>query len=191
MQKLSNWTIREANESDIDRLIELRLALQDLMEQRNSRIWRLSAQGREGAREHLSQIFPDENAVIFVAVSDDGEIVGMIIGRIDTNVEYVPSTAGAISLLFVSESWRRRGVGSGLVMRLYQFFASHGIEAISARYVVGNDEAVKFWTKLGFQPIIITASNRLSDLQQTIAARDTDKRPYMRERAAGELNPLN
>jgi GNAT superfamily N-acetyltransferase len=172
---MSNWSIREANEANIERLIELRLALQDHMERCNSRIWRLSAQGREGAGEHLSQIFSDENAVIFVAVSDDGEIVGMIIGRIETSDKYVPSTAGTIRLLFVSESWRRRGIGSGLVRRLYQFFASRGIEAISVRYVVGNDEAVQFWTKIGFKPIIITASKRFSDLEQIIAAEDKIK----------------
>ena len=169
---MSSWTIREAQESDVDQMLELRLALQDHMERRNSRIWRLSAQGREEIREQLTQIFPDEDAIAFVAQDDNGDLVGMITGRVDMSDRYVPATAGSIGLLFVSESWRRRGIGAGLVRMLCQFFASRSIEAISVRYVVENDEAVQFWNKLGFRPIIITASNRLRDLEQKTAAKE-------------------
>jgi len=169
---MSAWTIREAQESDLDQMVELRLALQDHMERRNSRIWRLSDQGRAEIREQLSQIFPDEDAIAFVAQDNGGDLVGMITGRVDMSDRYVPSTAGIIGLLFVSELWRRQGVGAGLVRKLCQFFASRNIEAVSVRYVVENDEAVQFWNKLGFQPIIITASNKLHDLEQKATAKD-------------------
>lgn len=172
--EMANWTIREAQESDVDKMLELRLALREHMEKRNSRFWRLSDRGREEIRKQLTQIFPDADAIAFVAQDESGNLVGMITGRVDTNDRCVPSTTGSIGLLFVSESWRRRGIGTKLVRKLCQFFASRNIEIISVGYVVENEEAVQFWSKLGFQPVIITASNNLHNLEQKIAGKGGD-----------------
>jgi ribosomal protein S18 acetylase RimI-like enzyme len=166
---MSRWIIRVARESDIDQLMKLRLALQEHMERQNPRIWRLSVDGREQLRDQLARLLSDEDVRIFVAVDSSEMIIGMVVGRIATSDRYVPAIAGSIELLFVSGPWRRCGIGSDLVRRLCQLFASRSVEHISVRYVVGNDEATRFWTKLGFQPIIVTGAMKLRDLERKIA----------------------
>jgi ribosomal protein S18 acetylase RimI-like enzyme len=166
-----------ARESDLDRLVELKLALQDHMEKLNPDLWRLSATGCEQVRDQLAEFLSDQDSQVLVAMDNDGVIVGMTIGQIHTSENYVPPSTGSVGLLFVSESWRRRGIGTGLVRVLCQFFNSSGVEDIWVRYVVGNDEATNFWTKLGFRPRIISAGTKLDELDGKIGIKDaTDER---------------
>ena len=166
---MSVWTIRAAQESDMDQLMKLRLALQEHLERRNSQIWRLSAAGRERLREQFDELLSDDDVRVFVAVESNGTIVGMVVSRVTASERYVPTISGSIELLFVSEPWRRRGIGAELVGKVCRFLASRGVGSISVRYVVGNDEATQFWSKLGFQPIIVTAAMELHDLERKAA----------------------
>jgi hypothetical protein len=47
------------------------------------------------------------------------------------------------------------------VAELCRFFAAEGVADISLRYVVGNEEASRFWTALGFAPRIVTVGAEL------------------------------
>jgi len=71
-------------------------------------------------------------------------------------------------MVFVEEPYRRRGVGTRLVLALCQFFAAHGVEDISLRYVIGNRQAERFWNRLGFEPRIITVGARRQDVERKI-----------------------
>jgi len=163
---MPDWNIRAAQESDIDRLMELLLALQEHHESRNSQLWHLTANGRERLREQLVQFLADEDSRVFVAVNGSEEIVGMAIGQMRRNDSYVPAISASIRRLFVVEEWRNRGIGTELVKWLCQFFASRHVEDISLQYIAGNDEAAWFWEKLGFQPRILTAGTSLYDLER-------------------------
>ncbi len=164
----SAWTVRAARGSDLADLLELCLALQQHHEDRNSQIWQLSDQGRERMRDELIQLLADEDARVIVALDDAGRIVGMVIGRIIESHRHVPPISGRIGRLFVLEPWRRRGIGTELVKRVCQFFASRHAEDISITYIAGNTEASHFWDKLGFHPRLITAGTRLHELEQKI-----------------------
>jgi ribosomal protein S18 acetylase RimI-like enzyme len=91
-----------------------------------------------------------------VAEHVEAGVVGVIFGRVTTSKRYVPSQAGVIDQAYVHKKHRRAGVGSQLVAELCRYFAAQGVEELTLRYVVGNDEAAVFWKRLGFEPRIMT-----------------------------------
>ena len=162
------WNIREAQESDMDRLIEMRLVLQKHHEERNPQMWRMSTGRREGLRDETNQLLSDENSCVFVALDGSGNTVGMVVGRIIESEHHEPAIFGTIERLFVSEAWRRCGVGIGLVRQVGQFFAERDIEEVTVKYIAGNTEGIQLWDKLGFQPRLIIAGTKLHDLQSRL-----------------------
>jgi len=165
---MSGWTIRIARESDLDRLVELRLALQDHIESCNPHIWRLSSEGRKRIREQLAALLAEPETRVVVATNEADAIVAMAVGRIHRRDDYVPRCTASIEMVFVEAPHRRQGVGTRLVAALCEFFASHNVEDISLRYIVGNREAERFWQNLGFQPRIITAGVRRDEVEKKL-----------------------
>jgi GNAT superfamily N-acetyltransferase len=154
---MSDYLIRPAVESDLDSLASLKLALQDHMERSNPSIYPLSPTGRAEVGIELAKQLQDDDTLVLLAESAQGEAIGMIIGQVQRQSRLIPEALATVGALYVKEAWRRRGVGAALVRRLLEFFAAHDAEMISARYVVGNSEAERFWERLGFERRIITA----------------------------------
>jgi GNAT superfamily N-acetyltransferase len=154
--RLGTYTIRSAQRADLDRLVELLLALQDHVEASNPDLWRMSPESRGNLKGQIAGRLRAEGSCALVAEHDEDGVVGVIFGRIVSNKRYIPSQAGQIDQAFVRTDHRRGGVGSCLVAQLCRFFAAEGVADISLRYVVGNEEASRFWTALGFAPRIIT-----------------------------------
>lgn len=154
---MSDYTIRQAIESDLGSLVLLKLALQDHMERSNPSIYPLSLAGRAEVRAELSKQLQEEGTLALLAEATEGEAIGMVIGQVQRQTRLLPEILATIGILYVKGAWRRRGVGTALVRRLLEFFAAHGAEMVSVRYVVGNKEAERFWEGLGFERLIITA----------------------------------
>lgn len=161
--------IRAAQESDVDDLLGLHLALQEYHEICNPNIWRMSPECRGQLRNHILQSLYDQDACIFVAQNDKDEIIGMASGIISFSRLRIPSNTASLEDVFVLEEWRRNGIGKELVKRVCQFFASRYIKDVSVRYIVGNEDADKFWTKLGFQPRVMTSGIDLRNLETRIS----------------------
>lgn len=162
------WTIRVAKETDIDNLIEMRLELQKHIEERNPNIWRMSSECHEHLKEQMIQNLRDRDVCILVAVNINDDIIGMAVGTIGFNRFRIPSTIAGIENVFVVKELRRKGIGTSLVRKLCQFFASRDVKEISVKYVVGNEDAMCFWKKNGLQPRIITSGINLHDLKSRI-----------------------
>jgi GNAT superfamily N-acetyltransferase len=165
----SGWTVRVAQESDVNDLVEMRLALHKHHECRNPSIWHALSEQHEYERlkEEIIQCLCDQDTRIFVAVDND-KLIGMVTGKVSFNEFRIPSIVASINIAFVAEEWRGKGVGTELVKKLCQFFASKGVKDVSVRYVVGNIEATRFWEKLGFLPRIITAGTDLQNLESKV-----------------------
>jgi GNAT superfamily N-acetyltransferase len=171
----SRWTIKSAQESDLNDLIEMRLALQRHLEERNSNVWRMSSECHERLNEQIIQNLDDRDTCTLVAIhvpqcngrTEDSncKIIAMATGSISFHRYRIPSTIACIENVFVKEEFRRIGIGTALVSKLCQFFASRYVNDISVKYVIGNEEAECFWEKIGFQPRIITAGSNLHDLR--------------------------
>ena len=141
--------VRPARPADLDRLVELMLALQDHVESANPDLWRLKPEAQGRPEGPTGGRLTAANAYALVAEHDRDGVVGVIFGRIVTNNRYTPERAGLVDQAFVRADHRRAGVGSRLVAELCRFFAEAGVDDLSLRYVVGNEEAAGFWTALG------------------------------------------
>lgn len=159
------YAIRPARTRDLDRLIELLLALQDHLETANPDLWRMKRSARGNLRSQVAARLHAENGCALVAEHNEEGVVGMIFGRIVNNNRYEPSRAGLIDQLFVHPQHRRAGLGCQLVGKVVRFFADQDVDDLSLRYVVGNQEAARFWTAIGFAPRIVTAGARRLDLK--------------------------
>jgi GNAT superfamily N-acetyltransferase len=167
-ERRGQYWLRPAQAADLDSLIELLLALQDRIEASNPELWRMKPEARHNLKGQISGRLKATDSCALVAEHDEDGIVGVIFGRIIVNNRYTPSRAGQIDQAFVRPDHRRLGVGSRLVALLCGFLASEGVEDISLRYVVGNEEAAAFWAALGFAPRVITAGSRREALEQRL-----------------------
>jgi len=152
----AEYTVRPAQRGDLDRLTVLNLALQDHLEASNPNLWRMSDQARAQLMGQLASRLTAPDSCVLVAEHIDDGVIGVIYGRVVTNRAYIPSRTGIVDQAFVQPKHRRRGVGARLVAELCRFFAGHGVDDLSLRYVAGNEQAAAFWTALGFSPRIVT-----------------------------------
>lgn len=153
----TQYVIRSARPADLDRLVELMLALQDHVESANPALWRLKPEAKGDLKGQLAGRLAATDAYALVAEHDRDGVVGAVFGRIVTNKRYIPERAGLVDQAFVRADHRRAGVGSRLVAELCRLFAQAGVDDLSLRYVAGNEEATGFWLALGFAPRIVTA----------------------------------
>lgn len=163
------YSIRPAQAADRDRLVDLMLGLQDHLEASNSDLWRMKAKARANFSGQIDTRLAAKHGCALVAEHEEHGVIGAVFGRIITNDRYHPSRAGVVDQAFVHRAHRRRGVGSRLVAGVCQFFAEQGVDDLSLRYVVGNEEAAAFWSSLGFSPRIVTAGADLRTVEARLA----------------------
>lgn len=151
------YQIRTATVRDLDRLTELVLALQDHVEDANPTLWQMTEEGRHNLKGQIRGRLTAQDARVLVAEHPQHGVVGVLFGRLVVNNRYTPPQAGQIDQAFVHPDHRRRGVGALLVAGICGFFAEQGVDDLTLRYAIGNDEAMAFWQSLGFAPRIVVA----------------------------------
>lgn len=157
-------SIRKATPSDIDKLVQLRLLLQQHCEESNPMIWHMTEEGKTILKQRVQNELSINNSHVLIA-EVNGEIIGSAHGEITRRTDYTPKTVGSISTVYVVREFRKRGVGALLVKQLCELFDAEGVEDVTLRYIIGNKEAEAFWRKLGFKPIITTAKTSLKELE--------------------------
>ncbi|MGB9134843.1 MAG: GNAT family N-acetyltransferase [Candidatus Bathyarchaeia archaeon] len=167
MAPMDDFSMRTATLSDIDELFDLWINMQCHMEESNRWIWRITEEGKVLVREKVRQVLVDKNSLVFVA-DRNGEAVGFIYGQVVRRTDYLPRNVGIISNIYVAKGFRRSGLGRRLVEKLCHLFSKDGVEQVTLRYVIGNVEGEEFWRRLGFEPIITTASTRLDQLRKRL-----------------------
>ena len=165
-------SIRKATPSDIDKLVQLRLLLQQHCEESNPMIWRMTEEGKTILKQRVQNELSTNNSHVLIAEMN-GEIIGSAHGEITHRTDYTPKTVGSISTVYVVREFRKRGVGALLVKQLCELFDAEGVEDVTLRYIIGNKEAEAFWRKLGFKPIITTAKTSLKELENKTSSMNT------------------
>jgi len=160
---MDNLTIRRAASSDLKRIVELRLLLQEHVEKSNPLTWRMTEEGMRLLKQEVENELATGKVQVLLAEAD-GEVVGFVQGEVTCRSEFMPRTVGHISLMYVMKQFRRKGVGRRLMKELCKFFTLNKAESLTVRYVIGNTEAERFWKKLGFVSMIMTSSTYLKDL---------------------------
>lgn len=165
---LDSYAIRRARPDDLDRLVELVLALQDHLEGSNPGLWRMTEEARHRiSRQVLGRVHAPQSWV-FVAEHEGDGVVGVVFGRTATNNRYAPSRTGIVDQAYVRTEHRRQGLATRMVSDLCRVFADEGVSDVSLRFVAGNQEAAGFWSALGFAPRIVTVGAGLDAIQSRL-----------------------
>jgi GNAT superfamily N-acetyltransferase len=163
------YTIRLARKQDLDQLETLLLDLQDHLEAANSDLWQMKPEARRGLRAQIANRLQAGDSHTLVAEHARDGVVGILSGRLVRNTRYVPPQAGTIDQAFVRADHRRYGVGTALVAAICRSFSGQGVDDLSLRYVVGNEEAAAFWAALGFRPRIVTVGASRGQVEARLA----------------------
>ena len=160
---MDNLTIRRAASSDVERIVELRLLLQEHAEKSNHLIWRITEEGKKLLKQTVENELVNSNIEVLLAEADD-KTIGFVQGEVTCRSDHMPRIVGQISLMYVVKQFRRKGVGKRLMKELCKFFSSNKAEDLTVRYIIGNKEAEGFWRKLGFESIIMTSGTYPKEL---------------------------
>jgi predicted acetyltransferase len=164
---MADLRIRRAVSSDVERIVELRLLLQDHAEKSNPLIWRITEEGKKLIKQTVEDDLANSNIQALLA-EIDGEIIGYVQGEVTRRSDHSPRTVGNISLMYVVKQSRRKGVGKRLVKELCKFFNSNKVENLTVRYIIGNKEAESFWKKLEFESILTTSGTNPKELDSKL-----------------------
>ncbi len=103
-------------------------------------------------RGNLAQRLGRDNCRVLVAQSLEGGMVGYIVGHIATTAPVFSfSQHGHISGLYVSERWRRKGIGRRLYLELEDWYRREGIAVVQVEVLHRDALSQRFFRSLGFQ----------------------------------------
>ena len=103
----------------------------------------------ERAETFLSERFQQNDSVLFMAVSDEGDAMGFTqlypsFSSVSTQRTYI------LNDLFVSEAHRKKGVGEALMVRAKEFAIVQGAKGVTLETGIDNP-AQKLYERLGWK----------------------------------------
>ncbi len=141
--------IREANKKDIANLCTLWRKMMLFHENLDERFRFTKNAAREYSR-HIANALHARNMRVFVAEMN-GEIIGYIFGEVQERSPIFPvGRFGFVSDIYVTEEWRRKGVGRRLFYKMREWMLKESITAIELLAAERNPHSVAFWESLGF-----------------------------------------
>jgi len=103
----------------------------------------------------------DADRACYVAVND-GKVVGYISGSVNAY------GFGTLSVIGVSESCFRQGVGSLLMRKMMAFWKKHGMRKVSTCVSAHNSRALVFYLGHGFRPVGYQRDHFLPGMDEVI-----------------------
>lgn len=141
--------IREAVEKDLSQLKSLFLEDQKYTKRFDEELV-VNEQTKKEMEKEVNRIFKEPNGKILVA-EENGKITGFIIPT------FSPGTTrgGWISNIFISELFRRKGIGSRLMEKGINWLKQRGAKKVELTAYKVNQKALFFYKKLNFkkQPV--------------------------------------
>lgn len=105
---MTNISVRKATFSDVEKLTELRLRLQQHCEESNSQIWQMTNEGKALLKRKVQNDLVNESSHIFIA-EIKGNTVGFAHSDVSHRTDYLPKNVGSISTVYVNSNFRRKG----------------------------------------------------------------------------------
>jgi GNAT superfamily N-acetyltransferase len=102
-------------------------------------------------QSRLEVCLGDEDHLLLVAESHDGQIVGWLHATVSRSLVDEPTCQ--IAGLVVDEKSRRNGIGRALMQHAEAWAARRGLKWISLRSNVLRNEAHKFYERLGYERV--------------------------------------
>ena len=109
-----------------------------------------SSRWQEEYRHFIRGLLGRDDALAVVGVDGD-RVVGYAVGRISVLPGFFEQRRrGYIHDVVTREAYRLRGIGRRLVEALLDWLRESEVSAVELTVAVKNEEAVAFWTSLGF-----------------------------------------
>ena len=152
----ANYVIRKATTCDVLSIVKLWEELMDFHKERDAH-YKRSKGSNEAFQKFVADNIQEEKAIVIVA-----EHGGSLVGYCQAMVAKYPPVFenqeyGSILDLAVSESYRRKGVGEKVVLKVARWFKKQGIKRIEVRFLAANEVSSEFWPKMGFKTYLHTA----------------------------------
>lgn len=152
--------IRIANINDHKRLTDMFVELHRHHVEIKPEAFRMP--GYEWFSDKIAEILDDDKQTVFVH-ENGGELNGYAVVKIiDVNTEEkIPRRMCYIDCFAVAENVRHTGIGTELFKAVNTFGKEHGCTSIQLGVTACNENAVKFYEKMGLVPRTITMEERL------------------------------
>ena len=145
--------IRRAEEKDVERVLHLLSQVLEIHAKIRPDIF-ISGTTKY-TREELLRIFADEMTPVYVAEDASGEVAGYafcVQKSQPFSNNMVPFDSFYIDDLCVDESARGQHIGQALFQYVQEEARRRGCYEITLNVWEGNDEALKFYQKMGLRP---------------------------------------
>lgn len=100
-------------------------------------------------KDYLRPHMEPEKNLVLVAMDGD-KMVGYLHGEVKDVPHYIHGQIGFVQHLFVTEAYRRRGIGERLYNEIIKWFRSRDIKRVHLDTIVANKVANSFWRKHGY-----------------------------------------
>jgi len=165
----TRYEIRRATPADVPDLIRMQMALQNDMDDIRRNLLRPDRANIAHLREYYHSRIQDEQTRLLVALAvGSSKAVGMGAGKIWLHADCLPARSGELIDIWVDPEHRRRRLARRIVSQLLQFFRVNGIDFIVVCYVEGNQIGEGLWKRLGFEPVLATATADRRQVEQTL-----------------------
>jgi GNAT superfamily N-acetyltransferase len=153
--------IREWNRDDLSQIQKTWL---DYCRQVARSDMRIRLDAANAMMRWLTSRFKERSAMGFVA-EENGRIIGFLIARID-DWESVPPVIdsrriGIIDAVYVSDEYRRQGIGGQLIDRAIEAMRNANAIAVETIYDAWNEASTQAWHRAGFAPWMVHAYRML------------------------------
>ena len=149
-----SYRVRTAAAADWPELKRMRIALQDLLAEKDPRVFRLSRSFLSELDKFYADVAANDENRVFVAVDESDRPVGMIMLRILDNPRMDPCRFGRIDDAWVDEPFRGRGVMTALVEEACRFLSARNVPMVMLDWANNNPPSGDCWQKLGFEPLM-------------------------------------
>ncbi len=106
-------------------------------------------------RRFLADLSSSAHSCLFVA-ENDSEVVGFLSGEIrEGSPAFSPKTWAAVEDIYVTRTYRSRGIGRALVDACAEWARDKGANGVSLQVAAGNERARKFYETLGFREVSV------------------------------------
>ncbi len=111
--------------------------------------------------------FWSSDPALFLVAEVDGKVVGFLVGRESRGMpdevlrRRGATKAGSIETLAVDTQYRRRGIATALLDRVFELFRQRGVDYVSLAVPAEEEGARRLYEKLGFRESAYFLSKKL------------------------------
>ena len=156
------YLIRVAKGSDVAKVTALWELMAAQHRAYDDQVWCWS----ENAPDHWAAWYRDllrkREMVLPVAQTASGEIAGFAIASCKDNPgNFTVALAGEVWDVFVHPDHRRKGLGTALMDWTFHALKLLGAQDVKLHVAIANDDALRFYEKLGLRPVMCRMYKRL------------------------------